>query len=107
MSGLAARPRPNVTTLTPRGGVAAVPTTPGRRFVRLHANDNVVVAVVSLPTGTELEGEGVKVARAVPMGHKIATRAIAKDANFRAALALALAAASLIAQLALVFLKLP
>jgi hypothetical protein len=34
-----------------------------------------------------------------------AAYAIAKDANFRAALAIALAAASLIAQLALVFLK--
>jgi hypothetical protein len=36
-----------------------------------------------------------------------AAHAIAKDANFRAAFALALAAASLLAQLALVFLKLP
>src|SRR4051812_14964071 len=70
--------QPNVTPLTPRGGVAATPGEPARRFVRLHPSDNVVVAVVSLPTGTELEGEGVKVARAVPMGHKIATRSISK-----------------------------
>ncbi|MFZ1101934.1 MAG: hypothetical protein WAN86_03525 [Hyphomicrobiaceae bacterium] len=36
-----------------------------------------------------------------------AAYAIARDANFRAALAIAIAAAALIAQLALVFLKLP
>src|SRR3954469_18905660 len=72
--------QPNVTTLTPRGGVAASPGAPARRFVRLHPNDNVVVAVVSLPTGTELEGEGVRVARAVPMGHKVATPPIPKGA---------------------------
>ncbi|HWT29499.1 MAG TPA: UxaA family hydrolase, partial [Propylenella sp.] len=46
---------------------------PARRYVRLHANDNVVVATASLPTGTVLDAEGVTVARAVPMGHKIAT----------------------------------
>jgi altronate hydrolase len=50
---------------------------PARRFVRLHPDDNVVVAAASLPTGTVMEGEGVTVLRAVPMGHKIATRPIA------------------------------
>ena len=41
---------------------------PARRFVRLHPDDNVVAAVVSLPTGTELEGEGVSVASRRPDG---------------------------------------
>src|SRR4051812_9357450 len=50
---------------------------PARRFVRLDPRDNVIVAAVSLPTGTVLEEEGVTVSRAVPMGHKIATRPIA------------------------------
>ena len=53
------------------------PIAPARRFIRLHPDDNVVVAIVSLPTGTLLDPEGVIVARAVPMGHKIATRPIA------------------------------
>jgi altronate hydrolase len=60
--------------LTPVGGAGGA--APVRRFVRLHASDNVVVAAVSLPTGSELEGEGVRVLRAVPMGHKVAVRAI-------------------------------
>jgi altronate hydrolase len=49
---------------------------PSRTFVRLHPSDNVVVAAVSLPSGTELTGEGVTLARVVPMGHKIAARRI-------------------------------
>jgi altronate hydrolase len=53
---------------------------PKRRFVRLHPDDNVVIAVVSLPSGTDLDGEGVSVARAVPMGHKVATAAIPSGA---------------------------
>jgi altronate hydrolase len=54
------------------------PPAPKWRFVRLDPHDNVVVAAVSLPTGTELEGENVRVLKAVPMGHKVATRAISK-----------------------------
>jgi len=53
---------------------------PARRFVRLHPDDNVVVAAVSLPTGAALEGENATVLRAVPMGHKVATRPIASGA---------------------------
>ena len=56
---------------------------PKRRFVRLHRDDNVVIAVVSLPTGAALEEEGVSVARAVPMGHKVATTAISSGAPVR------------------------
>ena len=57
-------------------GKAGAALSPARRFVRLDAGDNVVVATVSLPTGASLEGEGVTVARAVPMGHKVATRPV-------------------------------
>ena len=67
-----------ITSLTPAGATSAAIVAPTRRFVRLHPSDNVVVAVVSLPTGTELSGEGVSVLRAVPMGHKVATRPIPK-----------------------------
>jgi altronate hydrolase len=48
----------------------------GRKFIRLHADDNVVVATALLPAGTPLEGEGVAAAQNVPMGHKMAVRPI-------------------------------
>ena len=67
----------DVPHLTPVSSTTPVRQVQGRRFVRLHPGDNVVVAAASLPTGTELEGEGVTIARAVPLGHKISTRAIA------------------------------
>ncbi len=70
----------NINPLTSADMASAAVIAPARRFVRLHPDDNVVVAVVSLPTGTELVGEGVSVARAVPMGHKVATRPIPKGA---------------------------
>ena len=44
--------------------------------IRLHPNDNVVVARVDVAAGTELPAEGVKSLNRVPPGHKIATRAI-------------------------------
>jgi altronate hydrolase len=75
--------RSKLTNLGPAAKVPAAALQPKRRFVRLHPDDNVVVAVVSLPTGTELEGEGVKVQRAVPMGHKVATRPIPKGLPVR------------------------
>ncbi len=53
---------------------------PARRIVRLDPQDNVVVAAVSLPTGTALAAEGVTVVRAIPMGHKVATQPIAAGA---------------------------
>jgi altronate hydrolase len=58
------------------GSRSAPSASPARRFIRLHSDDNVVVAAVSLPTGSSIEAEGVTVARAVPMGHKVATRAV-------------------------------
>jgi altronate hydrolase len=65
-----------VTTLEPVGETNAPP--PKRQFVRLHADDNVIVAAASLPTGTAIGSEGITIAKAVPMGHKVATRPIAR-----------------------------
>ena len=44
--------------------------------IRLHPNDDVVIARTQLVSGTRLAGENVTVAGLVPPGHKIATRAI-------------------------------
>ena len=46
-------------------------------FIRIHAEDNVVIARRQLLSGTGLDGEGVTVQGLVPPGHKVATRAIA------------------------------
>ena len=48
--------------------------------IRLDAADNVVVARVELPAGSAIKSEGVTTLQDVPLGHKIATRAIAKGA---------------------------
>jgi len=45
--------------------------------IRIHANDNVVIARRQLLGGTLLADEGVTVAGLVPPGHKVATRHIA------------------------------
>jgi len=47
-------------------------------FLRLHPDDNVVVAVNGLSPGDV--AEGVKIVRRIPPGHKAAVRPIAKDA---------------------------
>jgi altronate hydrolase len=47
--------------------------------IRLHANDNVVVARTDVGIGTSIPSEGVTSRGQVPAGHKIATRRIAKD----------------------------
>src|SRR5215471_3357637 len=44
--------------------------------IRLHANDDVVIARQQLVSGTALLDENVTVSGLVPPGHKIATRAI-------------------------------
>jgi len=46
--------------------------------IRLDAADNVVVARIELSAGTAIESEGVTTLHDVPLGHKIATRAIRK-----------------------------
>ena len=45
--------------------------------IRLHPNDDVVIARAQLIGGTALAGENVPVKGMVPPGHKVATRAIA------------------------------
>ena len=50
--------------------------------LRLHESDNVAVARVSLAPGAPV-AEGVAAAQPVPAGHKVATRAIAKDEPIR------------------------
>jgi altronate hydrolase len=51
--------------------------------IRIHPNDNVVIARSQLVGGTVLDDEGVTVAGLVPPGHKVATRAIAVGAPVR------------------------
>ena len=48
--------------------------------IRLHPDDDVVIARSQLVGGTTLIDENLTVAGLVPPGHKIATRAIAKGA---------------------------
>jgi len=49
----------------------------GPPAIRLHPDDDVVVARVDLLPGVELPGEGATVRDAVPRGHKVATRDVA------------------------------
>ena len=46
--------------------------------IRLHPNDDVVIARQQLVGGTQLIDENVTISGLVPPGHKVATRAIAK-----------------------------
>ena len=51
--------------------------------IRLHPNDDVVIARAQLIGGTQLQSEGVTVKGMVPPGHKVATKAIAQGAPVR------------------------
>ncbi|MCB1343553.1 MAG: UxaA family hydrolase, partial [Pseudooceanicola sp.] len=46
--------------------------------IRLDPADNVVVAREDIAAGTRIDAEGIMAREAIPMGHKIATRALAK-----------------------------
>jgi altronate hydrolase len=46
--------------------------------IRLHSDDDVVIARVELPAGTMVQKENVRAAVRVPAGHKIAVRAVPK-----------------------------
>jgi altronate hydrolase len=46
--------------------------------IRLHAEDDVVIARVELPAGTLVTKENVRAAVRIPAGHKIAVRAVEK-----------------------------
>jgi len=58
--------------LAPNASFSAAP-----RVIRLHPEDNVVVALDQLLSGTLVRGENVVVSGLVPPGHKMATREIA------------------------------
>ncbi len=49
--------------------------------IRLHADDNVVIALRDLEAGTVIENGTVTLTQSVSRGHKIATRAVAKGAH--------------------------
>src|SRR5688572_28705217 len=46
--------------------------------IRLHPEDDVVIARVEIPTGTLVTKENVRALVTIPAGHKIAVRAIPK-----------------------------
>ena len=51
--------------------------------LRLHAADDVVIAVRPLPAGTRIAHEDLACVDPIPAGHKVATRAIAKGQPVR------------------------
>ena len=51
--------------------------------IRLNSADDVVIARVDLPAGTEIIKENLRTAVAVPAGHKIATRELKEGAPVR------------------------
>ncbi|MEJ8825374.1 altronate dehydratase family protein [Variovorax humicola] len=55
---------------------AEPPARPHVRVIRLHPEDDVVISLDQLMSGTHIASEGVDVAGLVPPGHKMATRAI-------------------------------
>jgi altronate hydrolase len=54
-----------------------------QRIIRLHPNDDVVIATEALEAGTELSEAGVVVSDKVPAGHKVAVRSIASGQPVR------------------------
>src|SRR5947209_11079514 len=48
--------------------------------IRLHPEDDVVIARVELPAGTLVPKESIRVSVRVPPGHKVAVRDVAKGA---------------------------
>ena len=51
--------------------------------IRLHPEDDVVIARVEVPDGTLLQKENVRAAARIPAGHKVAVRDLAKGAPAR------------------------
>lgn len=49
-----------------------MPTKPQALIIRLHEEDNVVVACQPIGAGTDIAAEGVTCQRAIPIGHKLA-----------------------------------
>jgi altronate hydrolase len=68
---------------SPDAGGAPVPLVLGgsrRATIRLHPDDDVVIACYPLSAGDRLDAEAVTVRGEVPAGHKVATRAVAAGA---------------------------
>lgn len=59
------------------------PARAGARTIRLHPQDDVVIALDQLVAGTVIASEGVTVVGLVPPGHKLATRAIEPGGEVR------------------------
>lgn len=53
----------------------------GGKLIRLHSNDNVVIALRDLSAGELVDGISMPLKQAVPRGHKIATQEISSGAN--------------------------
>ncbi|MBT9595440.1 MAG: altronate dehydratase [Vitreoscilla sp.] len=53
-----------------------VVASPGVRVIRLHPDDNVVVSLDQLVSGTVIAAEGTTVSGLIPPGHKMATRQV-------------------------------
>jgi altronate hydrolase len=63
--------------LTPAEEAATGPLTPtGSRVIRLHPEDDVVISLDQLISGTFIASENVTALGLIPPGHKMATRAI-------------------------------
>ena len=60
-----------------------VAQSPGARVVRLHRDDDVVISLGQLVSGTHVASENVTVAGLIPPGHKMATRAVEQGAPVR------------------------
>lgn len=57
--------------------MSSLSTVPDLAVIRLHANDDVVIATRQLMSGARIASEDLVVAGLIPPGHKIATRHIA------------------------------
>ena len=44
--------------------------------IRLHPDDDVVIARVEVPAGTLIQKEGMRAEAMIPPGHTLATRAV-------------------------------
>jgi altronate hydrolase len=54
-----------------------------RAWLRLHPDDNVLVANKALPEGTRVEAENISCVTPIPAGHKLASRSIAEAEPIR------------------------
>ena len=70
--------------LTPvEAAVSPALATKHARVIRLHADDDVVISLDQLVSGTLIASEGVTALGLIPPGHKMATRAVQQGAAVR------------------------